>query len=138
MSSVSVTLTFASLDDAILQLAKLRGSAPAEVAKVTEAPAPKPDGAKPKKDEKPAASAPTASAPPAAAPATPPTASASGAPSYAEVAAMITEKVKTHRAEVVAALTKFSAKNGKELKPEDYAAFAAALTEATKGEETLA
>jgi hypothetical protein len=42
---------------------------------------------------------------------------------YAEVAAAITSVFKVDRAKVVAALSKFGATKGPQLKPEDYAAF---------------
>src|SRR5665213_1928614 len=69
--SVTVSITFSSLEEAIMNLAKLRGSD----AKVEAAPAPKPE--KPAKVEKPVAS--PSGATQAAAPATPDTA-ASGVP----------------------------------------------------------
>ena len=46
---------------------------------------------------------------------------------YDQVAKAITDGVKADRAKVVAALAKFSAKKGTELKPEQYADFLAAL-----------
>ena len=42
---------------------------------------------------------------------------------YAQVAKAITDTFKTDRAKPVAALAKFGAANGRQLKPEDYAAF---------------
>ncbi len=116
--SVTVTLTYANLDEAITALAKIRVD-------TKEAAAPKPAGAKPKAE---AAPAPTAEAKKADAPATPPAASsppaaAAASVSYDVIGPKITAGAKTHRAEVVALLAKFGAKSGKELKPEDYAKF---------------
>jgi hypothetical protein len=42
---------------------------------------------------------------------------------YAQVAKAITDTFKVDRAKPVAALAKFGAANGRQLKPEDYAAF---------------
>ncbi len=145
---IEIKLTFLSPEDAISALAMLRsGGARLAVdpsmlvpGAKAEAAAPKPDGAKPEKATKPekaAASAPTASAAPAAASATQPSAS-SAQVDYAGVAERITKGVATHRAEVVALLKKFDAKNGKELKPEQYADFAAQMDELLKPEEALA
>lgn len=118
--SVTVTLTYANLDEAITALAKIRVDT-----KEPAAAAPKPAGAKPKAE---AAPAPTAEAKKADAPATPPAASsppaaAAASVSYDVIGPKITAGAKTHRAEVVALLAKFGAKSGKELKPEDYAKF---------------
>ncbi len=134
--SLKVTFEFATADEAITAIARMRGEAKPEAA------APKPDGAKAEKAAKPekaAASAPTASAAPAAASATQPSASSTQV-DYAGVAERITKGVASHRAEVIALLAKFGAKNGKELKPEQYAEFAAVMDELLKpaAEEALA
>lgn len=130
--SVKITYEFATIDEAITHLAKNRGDAP-------KVEVPKPAGAKAEKVAKsePAAPAPTASAAPAAAPSTPPSGSTAQV-DYASIAERITKGVATHRAEVVALLAKFGAKNGKELKPEQYADFAAQMDELLKPEEALA
>jgi hypothetical protein len=116
MSSVTVSMTFPSLEDAILQLAKLRGSD----AKVEAAPAPKPA-----KTEKAAVTPPTAA--PAAVPATPET--ASGIP-YETVVKAISAAAVKDKPKAVATLKAFGASNGKELKAEQYAEFLAALEKA--------
>jgi len=124
--SVTVSITFSSLEEAIMNLAKLRGSD----AKVEAAPAPKPE--KPAKVEKPAAS--PSGATQAAAPATPDTA-ASGVP-YETVVKAISAAAVKDKPKVVAVLAQFSAKTGKDLKAEQYAEFLAALEKAmTPAEE---
>ena len=96
-----------------------------------------------KKDVKPAAGQPTATAKTeAAAPESTTSASGPAAQSaatesqastaattitYDQVAKAITEGVKADRAKVVAALTKFGAKKGPDLKPEQWAEFLAEL-----------
>lgn len=135
--SVKVTLEYATIDEAITAMAKLRGAdSKPEAAKADAAPKPA-AGAKDKKAEAAAAPAPTASAPKADAPATPPSASTSQV-GYGIVADKIAMGAKTHRAEVVALLGKFGAKNGKELKAEQYADFVAEIDEITKPSEELA
>jgi pectin methylesterase-like acyl-CoA thioesterase len=128
MSAVSVTLTFASLEEAITNLAKLRASD----AKVEAAPTPKLDKAA--KTAAPAATSPSAT--PAAAPATPET--ASGIPYETVVkaisAAAANPKDKPKAIEV---LKTFGAKNGKELIPGQYADFLASLEKAMAPEESL-
>ena len=62
----------------------------------------------------------SASSAPAATPVTPP---APAAIEYAQVAKAITDVFKVDRAKVVAALAKFGAAKGPQLKAEDYAAF---------------
>lgn len=125
--TINITLQFASYEDAITALARLRN----------EATAPKADAPKPEKESKGNAKspAPTASAPtPAAAPAPAPAASApTAAPAptpgaassdYEPVGKAIQAAVADgKRPQVVAALGKYGAKSGKELKPENYLAF---------------
>jgi len=116
--SVKVTLEFATIDEAISALAKVRADskdAPkAETAKVekTEAAAPpRPAGATDKK-KTPAPTPPAASSVPTG---------------YGIVADKIATKAKTHRAEVVALLKKFGANSGKDLKAEQYETFVAEI-----------
>ncbi len=117
--SVEIKLTFTSLEEAILAMAKLRPSD----AKVEAAPAPKPEAAPTKpKPEKAAASSPSAVPAPTAAPAIPP--AASPAPDYKPVGDAIAKKVADgHKPAAVALLAEFGAKSGKDLKPEQYEAF---------------
>jgi len=126
MSAVSVTLTFASLEEAITNLAKLRASD----AKVEAAPTPK--------SVKAATTAAAAPTPPTAlavaAPATPET--VSGIP-YETVVKAISAAAATDKPKAIAVLKTFGAKNGKELIPGQYADFLAALEKATVPEESL-
>ena len=124
---LKITLEFATAEDAILALAKLRPSD----AKVEAAPAPKPEAAptKPVKD-KAAASSPSAAPAPTAAPATPPAASPAPADAYKPVGDAIAKKVADgHKPAAVALLAEFGAKSGKDLKPEQYPDFMAKLAE---------
>jgi len=102
MPSVQVTLTYASLEDAIVDLAKLRAAAK---------PADKPD---PKAET------------PAPAPKTAKKDKAEPAPTLdydKDVAPVIAKAVAGNRAEVIETLTRFGAKTGKQIKPEDYSDF---------------
>ena len=120
--SVEIKLTFTSLEEAILAMAKLRASD----AKVEAAPAPKPEAAPtPAKKDKAAASSPSAAPAPTAAPATPPAASPAPADAYKPVGDAIAKKVADgHKPAAVALLAEFGgAKSGKDLKPEQYEAF---------------
>ncbi len=56
---------------------------------------------------------------------------------YDTVSAAISAAAKTSREATLATLMKFGAKNGKELKPEQYTEFLAALADATKPAEEL-
>lgn len=120
MPPVQVTLTYASLEDAITDLAKLR------VGTVKTAPDAKPETAAPAPaaETKPKATKPKAEAP-APAPADPPAA----APAPVEfdydkdVAPAIAKAVTGNRAEVIEILTRFGAKTGKQIKPADYGDF---------------
>jgi hypothetical protein len=128
--SIKVTLEFADAESAITALAKLRAPETKDVA------SPKAD--KPSKPTTPAkteAAAPTpptaqaSPAAPAAAPATqPPAPSAPAGPTFDDVKAAIAITAATDRPRAVATLAKFGAKAGKDLKPEQYAAFVAELT----------
>ena len=127
--SVSVTLQFPSLEDAILSLAKLRGSD----AKVEVAPKAPVDPGKPAKTEKPAATPPSAAK--TDAPATPPAASSAPAPASDDVyktkiSPVIAAGANKDKPATVAVLGQFGAKTGKDLKPEQYDEFLAALAKA--------
>jgi hypothetical protein len=126
MSSVTVSLTFPSLEEAITGLAKLRTADTAAVAPV--APPPKPD--KPAKTEKAAPTPPSATT--AAAPASPPSESAIP---YETVVKAISAAAAKDKPKAVATLKSFGASNGKELKAEQYADFLAALEKAMAPEE---
>jgi Na+-transporting methylmalonyl-CoA/oxaloacetate decarboxylase gamma subunit len=140
MNSIKVTFEFTTAEGAITAIARMRGleAAPSSIVK----PDPKPETAKeaapPKsaKTEKVADTKPTAA--PAAAPAAAPEKKAEpSADLYAPVGAAIAASVKTHRAELIALLTEFGAKNGKELKPEQYEAFMAKLAIVTTPADDL-
>ena len=152
---VSATLTFDSVEDAIEGLARLRGVGRAETVRADPAPAQQPAAdVKPTKDpkaekaakdqaakEKAAASTgAAASSQPTAAETAPAaqetkvaetsassTASASAVPDYAPIGLAIKSAAATHRGGVVALLTKFNAKKGTDLKPEQYEAFSTEL-----------
>jgi len=120
MPPIQVSMSFESFEDAITALAKLRipeaktaavtGTVAADLAPEKEAPKPGPG-----RPAKPAARPP---APPPAAETTTP------ALDYdTEVGPAIAAAVVTNRAEVVEVLTRFGAKTGKQLKPEQYAEF---------------
>ena len=124
--SVSVTLQFPSLEDAILSLAKLRGS-DAKVEVAPNAPA-----ASTKKatvaDTKPSAAKTDA-------PATPPAASSAPAPASddvykVKVSPAIGAGAAKDRSATATVLGQFGAKTGKDLKPEQYDEFLAALAKA--------
>lgn len=122
-----ITINCATAEAAITMLAKLRGAgepakdAPKSVEKpTTPAPGkptvvaetkPKADVQKPKEE-------------PSVVP-------------YDTVSAAISAAAKTNRDATLATLVKFGAKNGKELKPEQYTEFLAALEEATSATEAL-
>ena len=151
---VSATLTFDSVEDAIEGLARLRGVGRAETARADPAPAQPAADVKPAKDpkaekaakdqaakEKAAASTgAAASSQPTAAETAPAaqetkvaetsassTASASAVPDYAPIGLAIKSAAATHREGVVTLLTKFNAKKGTDLKPEQYEAFSTEL-----------
>jgi hypothetical protein len=140
---IKVTVEFPTAEDAIEGLARLRGVAgiagvvkPETAKDKTESP--KKEAAAPApKAEKVAASPSTAPAPAAAAPKVEASSAGSTADGYEPVGAAISAAAKTNRAAVVATLAEFSAKSGKDLKPEQYAPFTAALTEALKPAEDL-
>jgi hypothetical protein len=127
---IKVTLEFADAESAITALAKLRAPETKDVA------SPKAD--KPSKPTTPAkteAAAPTPPSAPASQAAAAPASSASVAasstpagPTFDEVKAAIAITAATDRPRAVATLAKFGAKAGKDLKPEQYAAFVADLT----------
>ena len=149
---VSATLTFDSVEDAIEGLARLRGVGRAEIVRADPAqPAADVKSAKDPKAEKAAkdqaakekAAASTgaaASSQPTAAETAPAaqetkvaetsassTASASAVPDYAPIGLAIKSAAATHREGVVTLLTKFNAKKGTDLKPEQYEAFSTEL-----------
>lgn len=145
---IKVTLEFANAEDAISALALLRGSKlatdPSLVvpAATKDKTAGKSDGATDKKKStEPAATGgtPTAEGKKADAPQTQASESSgqAGSMSYDVVGAAITAAAKTHRTETVALLTKFGAKSGKDLKPEQYADFSAQLAEIVKPADDL-
>ena len=127
--TVSITVTFASAEEAITALAKLRAPDTKDAA----------TPAKPAKTEK-AAAAPTPSTapvPPAAAPATSDTAAADKAASdalYDKVKAAITLHTKdtANVPKVKGVLTAFNAKTGKDLRVGDYEKFLAMLEDTMK------
>ncbi len=123
----TITINCATAEAAITMLAKLRG-------------ADEPAKDSPKSAEKQATPAP--GKPTAAADKTPkadvqkPKEEPSVVP-YDTVSAAISAAAKTSREATLATLMKFGAKNGKELKPEQYTEFLAALADATKPAEEL-
>lgn len=114
MPPVQVTLTYASLEDAITDLAKLRVGA----VKTADKPDPKPETPAPKA-EAPKKTETPSPPPPAADPPPPPVEF-----DYdKDVAPAIAKAVSGNRAEVIEILTRFGAKTGKQLKPADYGDF---------------
>ena len=85
---------------------------------VTHYPEAKTEVARPKSPPTPAPAAPTS-----AAPETTSTPATTGGIDYAQVAMAIVDTFKVDRAKTFAALAKFNATKGPQLKPEDYAAF---------------
>jgi len=132
MTTVTVSFTFNSIEDAITGMARLRAEG---------APAPAAEG-KPKAAVEPKAKP----APAPAAAATPPTAASKAngaAPSetattldYGPVGEAIKNGVAAgKRPEVLGVLESFGAKTGKDLKPEQYAPFMEKLTAALSAED---
>lgn len=127
---ITLTLEFPTADEFLAAMGRLSPIMPPAAASAEPAPAPAKIAKAPK-----AAPAPELSATPAAAPvAAPAPAAAAPAPApapaeigYDAVAKAITEKIKTDRAGVVAALAKFGAKKGTELKADQFGAFIEAL-----------
>ncbi|MEO6588964.1 MAG: hypothetical protein ABIP06_06520 [Pyrinomonadaceae bacterium] len=131
---IEIKLTFLTLEAAITAMAAVRAATP-----TGDAPGksePKAETPKPTKPEKakPVETTPTAATPPAAASETKATESPSpttSSISVTELGAAIKIAAATHREAVVATLAEFGAKAGKDLKPEQYTPFLAALEKAT-------
>ena len=125
--AITVTMTFATYEDTIIALSKLRAGPQPEVkpetAKPDPKPDPKPEAPKANSDSKP--EAPKRGLDRAAAPKTEtkPEPESTGLVYETDVAPKIAAAVKTNRADVIAVLQRFDAKTGKDLKPADYAAF---------------
>lgn len=117
---IKVTLEFADYESAITGLARLRSDAAPKVETPAKAPTEKKETV-------------TKTAPLAAAKEEP----KADTTSYETVSAAITAAVKTHRTEVLETLGSFGAKNGKELKPEQYAEFVEKLTAKTSASDDL-
>lgn len=141
MTTVKITLEYATLEEAITAMATLKGTKTPAAETAKEPATGKSAGAtgKAKSTEPAATVASTAAEKKADVQLTQPAASPapSGSVDYAPVAAAIAEAAKTHRAELVALLSKFGAKSGKELKPEQYADFGAQLAELVKPADDL-
>jgi hypothetical protein len=128
--NVKVTFEFDTPEDAITAIARMRGV-------VSEAPKKEPAAATPKsapKAEKVASEPPTAKAETApaapAAKAAPSPAPAPATDAYAPVSAAISAAVAAgHKPALIAFLSQFGVKTGKELKPEQYAEFMARVAD---------
>lgn len=110
---MGIEQTIQGLTDAVVALTKALGAAQLAPAKV----------ASPKPATTPAASATATQTPAAPAAAEPAAASPSEEVSYVTVAKAITDTFQKDKAKVIAALAKFGAAKGPQLKAEDYAAF---------------
>lgn len=110
---MGIEQTIQGLTDAVVALTKALGAAQLAPAKV----------ASPKPAVTPAASATATQTPTAPAAAEPAAASPSEEVSYVTVAKAITDTFQKDKAKVIAALAKFGAAKGPQLKAEDYAAF---------------
>lgn len=138
---IKIQLEYDNIEDSILALSVLRdknlagGITPAgnTKIKVTEKKTEEPAPGKSVKTDKPAASPATAAAtpatPPAAAAAPKPESTSGASVDYAAVTASIQKYAALDKPKVIAVLASdaFKAKSGKDLKPEQYADFIAAL-----------
>lgn len=135
-----ITITYPTVEDAILALSALRayeaGAGTAKPVRQSKATA---VGTKPTAEAEKAAALEKKAEPSAESEKTKPAGDAKTLDYDVDVAPKLSEAVKTNRAAAVDTLTKYDAKTGKQLKPEQYAGFLADLAAALAGgEEDLA